>query len=796
MKRRKINNSEKFRELEPETESDDSDEDEDEDEDVLQRINRVGTKDFVKEFGKYNNTINNPFFEQLQQQTQPDKDEEYEDFRMEDFPIMDTVKKCENRSKMSVYNMNDNFIKNKMGTCITKELTRPLREYHQKIVVENKIFDTGQYNILLKVYRKWLGIFMNNYNKNLNLLNEYENSNTQDSDSKHLIIELCKMQRILLTCSKKLELRYGSHPNCYFWYIPGFGKKRISNNEMNILKELPDMDKTCPFDLKHLPISVVLHGNKRIMAYSVKEIMKSIRFIFHNMQIDFDIMVNYKSRVHILYFFELIIARLGGFICMSGREQMFDSINLRDWIGGNSYIANERFRRMVPLVIYILRFLTSSDSFIPGEYVSAKLCLPQNHKIKWNVNRGVTKVSNFFTDLLRDLIGYHNEVLAPFFEIFRRESVFSALIPGCTEYDKLVNVSNDFWSRAVNDTNKKLEVLQGFMIDTYMFLTEYFSGFDKAIESVNNRVYGSDEEETEKEKEEEEEGEVEDKKVISSELMRKYAGMIFREYVTPFMMNIFYVRPGFEKWIKEDTSTMIPNDVKKELLRTKKNQCQFMYPAHVVHTNLYIRALIYWYKNITDRGDFVKSFMILCAELYYGSSTLDKKIQNSNTYPIISQTHPMRYDVLFKMKKYYCNNDIRCAILVWLLILYVHCNGMLRIELDEFDIRKNIEEILLIKVDRRIDKTKRKSGFDIKNTYDLLVGQKDRMSTDEFELKFNPINLKSVSIDKRNRRVYDRYDDKGVNVLKFEGREIEDQEEVTEIDFDEILNLRSHKTYE
>jgi hypothetical protein len=405
------------------------------------------------------------------------------------------------------------------------------------------------------------------------------------------------------------------------------------------------------------------------------------------------------------------------------------------------------------------------------------------------------KISNFFTNWLKDLIGYHNEVLAPFFEILRKESVFSALIPGCTEYDKLVNVSNDFWSRAVNDTNKKLEVLQGFMADTYMFLTKYFSGFDKAIENINNRVYGNDDDNEEEEEGEEEEEE--DGKVISSELMRRYSGMIFKEYVTPFMNNMFYVRPGFEKWIKESSSTMIPNDVKKELLRTKKNQCQFMYPAHVVHTNLYIRSLIFWYTDITDRNDFVKSFMILCAELYYGSSTLDKKIQNSNTYPIICQTHPMRYDVLFKMKKYYCNNDIRCAIVVWLLILFVHCNGMLRVELDEFDIRKNIEEILRIKVDKHVSKTRERAKFDVKNTYDLLVGQKENIiTTDEFELKFNPIDLKSVSTDKRNRKVYDRYNDEGVNVLKFEDRKTEEQNEVTELEFNEILNLRSQRTFE
>jgi len=816
----------------------------------------------VDKLTKYENIINNPFTIKYDEMDISRSEEEKNiESAKRSLPIVTTIKNCEDRQNLNKYNINNSRINCNILKFITNVSTNHLRNVYQEIVVNNRnrnlgssdfyfsgdtnnedfvCLDISKYISIVKIYEKWINLFMNNYNRNLNFLNEYNNSNTKDSVSKHFIVEICRMQRILLNCSMKLQMTTQGRFKrlLYFWYNGVFSK--FSEVEKETLCNLPNILHVRAMDLEHLPISMILNKSKRIMEFTVSDIFKEIRFIFHNMQIDFHVMINKKARVHVFYFFELIIARLGEFCTESFDSTIFDSKSFREWIGGKSFIANERLRKLIPLLVYMLRFLLNSDNLIYGKYVLAKECLVVNNSIAdvldedvqqqpqyqqqqmrqfvWNINSDVKKVATFFTNSLKNKIGYHNEVLSPFFNNITKEIIFISLIPGCNEYSKIVNVSQDYWTRFVKNTDTRLDVLQGFIPDTHMFIAKYISNFNKAIESVNNKIYGGGEEggvghgERSGQKKDEKEDDKGDWiknnsiNIKGNQKMETYSLMIFEEYVKTFMDNIFYVRAGFENWLSgDDKSNLLSKNIKKELMKYKKNQCQFMYPANVIHSIFYIQSLSFWYEEITGRKDFIEEFVIICHEVYYGSSNLDKKIKTSNMFPIICQFHPMRYDVIFGMKKYYCNNDIRCCIVVWLYIIYVHCNGILKIKLEKFDIKNEIEKIFLKKNDNHYEDDEEEdegeSDYEDEETkndqiYKLLlknVSETKDVEVDEFELKFNKVNLSSISIDEKNKNKYSEYSGDGINVLKFDQYANFNigKKEINNIKYDDILNLGS-----
>ena len=223
-----------------------------------------------------------------------------------------------------------------------------------------------------------------------------------------------------------------------------------------------------------------------------------------------------------------------------------------------------------------------------------------------------------------------------------------------------------------------------------------------------------------------------------------------------------------------------------------------------------------WIRKITGYKRFYSENIVFLCELYKKSpKSIYKYIRKSYVTPIIIQFSSIRYDIIFRGKIYYCNNDIRYSLSVWMIILYFHCNGEIYInEKDKFSIKDEIFNII-IKTRRKegnskdnnneqgVDVNNRKTKCDNKNEINFFknifqVTQKEGINQSSLHKKFNPMNLLSdnESESESEEEYKDENDEQMKEKIPYFSEGIESYNELLEKKRGERLTLTTSEIFQ
>jgi len=630
-----------------------------------------------------------------------DEDAEYGFLQPWNSPLVITI---ENSSKHITHktNFDDEQVFNikkehnllSLAESLKKATTRLKQLYERVVIGKNVLFhDNGNtIKTLAQCYRKWIIGFMRNYYGNLSV----GNSETINEDNFliHLNIEISRSHRILMECThgcgrRKRRKRDRNRRRedlevvNFFWYIPFIGGNDDTNpsrNEIEILMNLPPLSETSSNNMKFLPESLILFKKKKFMEMNLLEVLKSITLIMQNQQLDVKLYKNYRKRIHIMYYIEVLISRLDEFVNQGFGSEILNVEQMRfKSSSGNMFYSNMFFFHIFKHLSYFLRFnffvpklFDTRFKYLRCEHFFQEIL--QNEKKKEeeegesdddeNINFGmingyVENLTSFLISFIEESVSGSEETMFTFFQKMSQELILSSLIPGIIEYNMLINsLSVDMWDKFVINIHKRSELLKKYIPETHKFIESYTMLFAKTLNDKNSNL-------------------------------------VFDDFIKSFMEGCFYRRKGFEDLLINGDFGVFKHDTKQKLKLNKKLQYPFMYPAQVVQNVTLLSAFSRLFNSISFRNNLLfNQCVVLFHELYYMTpSALNKVFCNSFKHPIIIQTSPMRFDVLFKTKFYYCNHDIRCSITTWMLFVYHKCNGKIL----NTNISENIKGILKIK---------------------------------------------------------------------------------------------------
>jgi hypothetical protein len=680
---------------------------------------------------------------------------EIEDDRLTDISYRTIVKEFDKKKMNEDLTALESNVRLKMHHhSITKNLevceTRPYKEKHdfdEHIEVEivniasripkvqyniDKLFiyvcrDCNQINkhgfyMLKKRYKSWTNFFLLHFHTGISITRQKTSKN--GSMALHLFSLIAKLQRILLSAEIISHDRSVSSLQDSIWFrhlynIKSDYKKMYTKifNSPTCLP-LPGSSTGLGFsivDLIHLPKSLHLHETIPIGELTLSELIKNILHLLQTPMIGFFLMTDIHKRTHILYYVNLLMLRLGDFVTRKFFTNEYLDVEKYYMIDTASglFCANSR---LFNVAFYLWTYMSLAYMF----RFKSKECgsfrdfhaLPRTVRLKWNVMKNIRSGYKFCKNILMNNICKRKETMYLFFDRFEDSMISILAIPGIVHYEQSCTEKKmGPWIRYSIGKETRMELLEKYQPEVYTFISKYMLYFSKTI------------------------------------LNQTDMKIPFMRYVDRYIKGIYYKNSFFEETFlgvnDDESEVMFTPEQKKSLKTNKMFQMQYMYIPHMIQNVLCLEAMSFWFLELTSKYDFIETYVVFYHQIYMHSiDTLKTRINNkSKKYPLIVQTNPSRFDVVFEEKTYYCNYDIRNAIVLWFTIITSRIRGVLCYEFDTFYIGDSIPKEFLFQ-----DEGEEDEGEDDRDLIDESVSSFYFMapiiSMPETQVhKFNPINV-------------------------------------------------------
>jgi len=548
---------------------------------------------------------------------------------------------------------------------------------YENVVDREAAISAAAFQQLFRKYRSWCQFFLLNFHTGLGIAVKDQPIN--ESLGCHFFLGLLKLQRILTTTRIRgttMEQQILHHSKV--WYFSPFTSDDLNSIERQTILDLTDIgrvdNRTRISDLKRLPSFLGMNKTEPVLQFSLKQLMSAIRLLLQSQKLDMTLMTMKRTRVHVLYYIQMLLLRLGDFV-----TYQFHTAEERKRLDKPEFVTPCRSQtnlKYVETAMYLWHYLTFIYYYPYRwnnviEYIPGKLSLPKRFQSRWNPVSNIRCIYKFFGEFLRKRIANRKETCDFFFDQLQKEITIILLPPGQYYYNEVAGQTvPDMWSRHLINDDTRNELLETYLPETFEFTSKYKKLFMDTIDKYPNPERA------------------------------------FDLFVDRFMKGTFYQSESFEnnflneeQFHLDDTEFFFLPNVRYNLKKKKgrKFQVQYMYAPHMIQCILYIKALQLWFIDLTKRDDFFSNYVVFLHKLFmYPTITIGADMLRKSYYhPIIVQVTLMRFCVMYQQKIYYCNHDIRHTIAVWFLILCCKHQGKLVLDGESFDIVPYIPKDLL-----------------------------------------------------------------------------------------------------
>lgn len=661
-----------------------------------------------------------------------------------------------------------------------------LDRMYQETLKKKPIFYRMTYKKCLEVYNQWNKLFLNDYYRGL-CLSRNITMPGDDSDSVHVCLLIMKLHFVLH--NQKSIIRLSStnmntdigFSDKNFWYEQSdvnngadtFFNSSDHISRIGLFNNLPKPYETSMETLKFLHPSLIFEKikKKKIIKYNLRETMDVCKLLVQHVHIDYFLYVREKYRIHILYFIEIIIMRLGMFMILKHKKDVLNEGSLRVRVGRKHYSPNMRLLKTITHYVYVLKSrFCKKLNFKNLRSMKIKLKVPNTRfntrgqgrmdtsvsvcdddddddegegdlriptqrmkTVTFEPSDGIELVEKKLKKYFSSRIAIHEDILSPFYD-----KLLIDIIVLCSHNElhtiKLLSNANagDFFTRVVNTSDAQRDVIKQYLPEVYEVITMYSNDFQESLGKL-------------------EAGNIADKRGVSQKATKK----VYSRNIEYFMKHRFHRVKDFSKALVEMKSVykddpLISTNIINDLLKHKKFQSSYLYPFTCIRNVLYLKSLNMWIKENFKTTGFLYDNIIWYDEICNDSNTYRKKviIAKKNT-PIFIQTSHMRFDVLYNNTIYYANHLISKAIVIWMTILYVKCDGKLYINDNQINIKAKLGEFISTRIRNRfnlldgsnITSRQRYNEF-LKTGYVHSAGDQGSNNTTNGK-KFNPINMLS-----------------------------------------------------
>jgi len=553
-----------------------------------------------------------------------------------------------------------------------KDVENNLTMLHRDVVCKQKEISEESYEQLAEKHKKWCWLFLRHMNSGIQmtLKETFPDQKTfKPTLGVSFFVLFSKLRRILVAAKvrgKSANEQYKYHSQ--IWYFKTFEDRQMNYDEVLLMQKLRrpgdiNHNTTTANNLKHLPECLNLYGDKPIHCYTQGEVIQAINQIIQSQQIEYRIMIEPLTRVHVLYYIEMLLFRVSTFALQVFTKKGVMIDKKKYSIQGGKQ-TNQRFIEVCMELWHHLLFAhhyTQRWGNLCKVVTGRRLLGNVNMDQEWNISQNILHVHKYFSRLIKKSFFKSKNTINPYFNRIRRDIMLLIVPPGLYHMSQVMDKkTKDIFANTIVNNDKRLMMLEDKLKDTCLFLCYYIKLFSETIDKENTDV-------------------------------------CFEVAVNRIMQGFFYDQKLFQDFLNED------EDLRKErelftahnrytLNTNKKFQVQYMYGPQVVQNVIFLNAIKLWFYKSTKKHNFFKDFVVFPHQMNMNPTITigEDMMARSNRVPIIVGITPMRFDVMYRAKIYYTHHDIRNCIAAWWLMICSHCNGKITIEGEQFNIKRYI----------------------------------------------------------------------------------------------------------